>query len=110
MNTEKPQVAPVKTGPKVPDWMTVSAESVTVKLTVPSSFNGVKSDTITLRSPSLKDVRNCQKAHPNDEEAVDLMLFASLAEVGTSDMEGLKLKDYLRVQTAYFRVVAEDSI
>ena len=37
-------------------------------------------------------------------------LFASLAEVGVKDLEGLTLKDYSRLQTGYFRLVQDDEL
>ncbi|MFJ1244994.1 phage tail assembly protein [Bacillus amyloliquefaciens] len=37
-------------------------------------------------------------------------MFASLAEVGQKDLEGMTLKDYTRLQTAYFRLVQDDDV
>lgn len=106
------EVVPVSNEPeKLPVWMTnLSAEGVTVTLAVPTEINGIKVDTLVLRSPRLKDVRASQKTHPNDDQAADLMLFASLAGVSAADVENLKLVDYYRVRTSYFRMVADDPV
>lgn len=92
----------------IPSWMKIDAQGVTVKLTVPSKVNGIEVDTIRLRSPTLKEVRTAQKANPGEDEKMELMLFSSLAEAGPGDLEGLKLKDYVRVQNAYFRMGEDD--
>lgn len=94
----------------IPSWMQIDAEGVMVKLTAPSTINGVKVDSIRLRSPTLLEVRTAQKANPGDDEKMELMLFSSLAEAGPGDLEGLKLKDYVRVQNAYFRMGEDDEL
>lgn len=99
------------TNPKeLPKYLSVTDAGVTITLSTPSMLNGVKLDKITMRSPTVREVRKCQQAHPNDELAVDTMLFASLAEIGTEDLMGLTLKDYQRVKTGYFRMVDEDEL
>lgn len=98
---------PAEDAKKVPEWMVLTPESVTVKFSVPSTLNSIECDSITLRSPSLKDVRSSMQAHPKDGDAADLMLFSSLAQCGPADLEGLKVKDYNRVHAAYFRLVSE---
>lgn len=102
------QTADEKT--KIPSWMTLDAQGVRVKLSVPSKINGIEVDTLHLRSPTLKEVRTAQKANPGDDEKMELMLFSSLADTGPGDLEGLKLKDYVRVQTAYFRMGEDDEL
>ena len=94
----------------IPSWMVIDAQGVKVKLTVPSKINGLEVDSIYMRSPTLKEVRDSQKANKGDEEAVEMMLFSSLATAGPGDLEGLKLKDYVRVQTAYFRMGDDDEL
>jgi hypothetical protein len=93
-----------------PVWMNLADDGVTVTLSVPSELNGVKQDKIHLRSPCVREVRACQAAHPNDEHAVDAMLFASLASVSEKDVLNLTVKDYNRVHRSYFRLVEEDDI
>ncbi|MDR6960551.1 hypothetical protein J2W43_004556 [Pseudomonas brassicacearum] len=95
---------------ETPSWMTLAADRVTVKLTVPVEANGVRVDTLSLRAPTVRDLRVARQTAPNDEEQQDLNLFASLAEVGTKDLDGMALKDYARLQAGYFRLVQEDEL
>nr|WP_122622185.1 phage tail assembly protein [Pseudomonas viridiflava] len=80
--------------------MTLTAESVSVKLTKPAEVNSVRVDTITMRAPTVRDVRTAQAAANGDDEQRELNLFASLAEMGVRDLEGLSLKDYSRLHGA----------
>lgn len=95
---------------KTPAWLTVSADRVTVTLSKPTELNSVKVDTISLRSPTVRDIRAAQQGAGDDDEQRELNLFASLAEVSAKDLEGLVLKDYTRLQTAYFRLVQDDDV
>ena len=85
---------------ETPSWMTLAADRVTVKLTVPVEANGVRVDTLSLRAPTVRDLRVARQTAPNDEEQQDLNLFASLAEVGTKDLDGMALKDYCLLYTS----------
>ncbi|BCJ05588.1 hypothetical protein PRtIB026_A46130 [Pseudomonas sp. RtIB026] len=95
---------------KLPQWLTVDAERVTVRLSRPSEANGVQVDSLSLRAPTVRDIRNAQVGGVADDEQRELNLFASLAEVGVKDLEGLALKDYSRLQTGYFRLVQDDEV
>ncbi|MBS7440635.1 phage tail assembly protein [Pseudomonas syringae] len=90
--------------------MTLTAESVSVKLTKPAEVNSVQVDTITMRAPTVRDVRTAQAAANGDAEQREMNLFASLAEMGVRDLEGLSLKDYSRLQAGYFRLVHDDEL
>ena len=94
---------------KTPSWMALQADRVTVTLTAPAQTNSVQVDRLTLRAPTVRDIRNAQ-AGAGDEEQRELNLFASLAEVGVQDLEGLALKDYTRLQAGYFRLVRDDEL
>jgi len=94
---------------KVPAWLTVSADRVVVKLSRATEANGVQVDSLSLRAPTVRDLRAAQSGS-GDDETRELNLFASLAEVGTKDLEGLALKDYSRLQTGYFRLVQDDEL
>lgn len=107
MNTS----AKANTSPnELPKWLVVTDSGVIITLSTPSELNGVKSDKIVMRSPTVREVRACQQANPTDELAVDAMLFSSLATIGENDLMGLTLKDYQRVKTGYFRMVEEDEV
>ncbi|MFJ4154181.1 phage tail assembly protein [Pseudomonas sp. NPDC089752] len=95
---------------KQPQWLTLSAERVTVRLSRASEANGVQVDSLSLRAPTVRDIRNAQAGGSGDDEQRELNLFASLAEVAIKDLEGLALKDYSRLQAGYFRLVQDDEL
>ena len=95
---------------KLPQWMMLSAERVTVRLSRPSEANGLQVDSLSLRAPTVRDIRNAQLGGAGDDEQRELNLVASLAEVGVKDLEGLALKDYSRLQSGYFRLVQDDEV
>ncbi|MBA1195464.1 phage tail assembly protein [Pseudomonas entomophila] len=94
----------------VPKYLNLSADRVTVTLTKPSEVNGVNVQTITMRSPTVRDVRASTQTGGDDDEQRELNLFASLAEVGVKDLEGLTYKDYNRLATGYNFLVREDEL
>ncbi len=94
---------------KIPSWLTVSADRVVVRLNRSTEANGVQVDSLSLRAPTVRDLRAAQSGGADDETR-ELNLFASLAEVGTKDLEGLTLKDYSRLQAGYFRLVQDDEL
>lgn len=89
----------------LPAWLSVSALGAVVTLTRPSKANSIDVETLNLRNPTVREVRAADRAANGDDEQRELMLFAGLAEVGLKDLEGLKLTDYRRVQTAYSHLV-----
>ena len=94
----------------LPKYLTLAAGGVTVRLSQPTEFNGVQADTIRLRAPTVRDIRNAQQTAGADDEQRELNLFASLAEVSSKDLEGMALKDYTRLQSGYFRLVQDDDV
>lgn len=94
----------------LPKYIKLDADSVTVTLTKPAELNGITQDQITLRAPTVRDIRNSTQASGGDDEQRELNLFASLAEVGVKDLDGLTYKDYTRLQSGYFRLVQEDGL
>lgn len=92
----------------LPGWLTVDAERVIVRLSRPSEANGVQVDSLSLRAPTVRDICNATVGGAGDDAQSELNLFASLAEVGVKDLEGLALKDYSRLQTGYFHLVQDD--
>ena len=92
-----------------PTWMALQADRVTVRLSKPSEANGVQVDQLSLRAPTVRDIRTAQ-AGSGEEEQRELNLFASLAEIGVKDLEGLALKDYTRLQAGYFRLLQDDEL
>ena len=94
---------------KTPSYLVVESDRVTVSLSKPAEANGVQVDKLTLRAPTVRDVRAATSTTGDDEQR-EVNLFASLAEVGVKDLEGLTLKDYTRLQAGYFRLVQEDEL
>jgi len=95
---------------KTPSWMVIDADRVTINLTRLSEANGIKVDKLSLRAPTVRDLRTAQQSGGDDPEQREMNLFASLAEVSTKDLEGLALKDYTRLQAGYFRLVQDDEL
>ncbi|MCX2689622.1 phage tail assembly protein [Pseudomonas sp. DCB_CB] len=93
-----------------PKFIELTADSVTITLTRPAEFNGVKQDKITLRAPTVRDMRISTQTSDGDDEQRELNLFASLSEVGTKDLEGLFYKDYNRISIGYTFLVREDEL
>ena len=89
----------------LPAWLSLSALGAVVTLTRPSKANSIDVEMLNLRNPTVREVRAADRAANGDDEQRELMLFAGLAEVGLKDLEGLKLTDYRRVQTAYSHLV-----
>ncbi|WP_367239305.1 phage tail assembly protein [Pseudomonas fulva] len=94
----------------LPKYLTLTDAGITVRLSRSTDMNGVQIDSIHLRAPTVRDVRSASTTAAGDEEQAELNLFASLAEVGAKDLEGLALKDYTRLQAGYFRLVQDDEV
>ncbi len=94
----------------VPKFLTLTAENVTVRLSKPTTLNGIDQATITLRAPTVKDIRAAGQTSGGDDAQREMNLFASLAEVGVKDLEGLTYKDYNRVATGYNFLVQDDEL
>lgn len=95
---------------KLPAWLTLTPESAAITLSKSYEINGVMLDRLTLRAPTVREVRAANAASAGDEEQRELNLFATLSESGIKDLEGLKLTDYQRLQAAYFRLVQDDGV
>ncbi|MFF7108107.1 phage tail assembly protein [Pseudomonas sichuanensis] len=95
---------------KTPAYLSLEADRVTVRLSRPTECNGIRVDSISLRAPTVRDIRVAQQTAGDDDEQRELNLFASLGEVSVKDLEGLALKDYSRLQAGYFRLVQDDEL
>ncbi|MCE1004513.1 phage tail assembly protein [Pseudomonas sp. NMI1173_11] len=93
----------------VPKYLKLTDENVTITLTKPAEFNGIKVDTVTLRAPTVRDIRISTQTGGDDEQR-ELNLFASLAEVGVKDFDDLPYKDYSRISTGYTFLVQESEL
>lgn len=93
-----------------PKYLNITEDGVTITLTRPHTFNGVEQDKLTMREPTVRDVRVATKTADYDEEQRELNLFSSLAQVGIGDLEALPVKDYNRVQAGYKFLVRDDEV
>lgn len=94
----------------LPSWMALSDDGVTVTLKHKANLNGVVTDKLMMRAPSMKDVMASKVAGNGDYEQVELHLFCSLLTATKEELMALKFKDYMRLQAGYFRLVEEDDV
>ena len=62
----------------LPTWLALSDDGVTVTLKHKANFNGVVTDKLMMRAPSVKDVMAAKITGNGDHEKVELNLFCSL--------------------------------
>ena len=94
----------------VPKYLKLDSDRVTVTLSTPAEINGVKQDTVSLRAPTVRDMRISTQTSDGDDEQRELNLFASLSEIGVKDLEGLTYKDYNRISSGYTFLVREGEL
>lgn len=94
----------------LPSWLTETADGMCVVLKYKSEINSITVDRLTMRAPSIKDNRVAKEQAGGDNEKHEIILFATLTEAGVKDIEGLKERDYRRLQEGYFRLVNEDEL
>lgn len=94
----------------LPSWLVLSDDGVTVTLKHKANLNGVLTDKLMMRAPSVKDVMAAKIAGNGDHEKVELNLFCSLLTATETELTSLKYKDYMRLQAGYFRLVEEDDV
>lgn len=95
---------------KIPSWLTLTPESAAITLTRPCDINSVKVDQLTLRAPTLREVRASDAIGGDDSVLREITLLASLSGAGTKDLDGLKLTDYARLQAGYSHLVRDSGI
>lgn len=94
----------------MPKWLQLGNGIATVTLSRLSEANGIKVDKLTLREPTVREMRAATLQGNGNGEEEEMALFCSLANIGRADLEGLLMRDYRRLQTAYFRVGADDGV
>jgi len=95
---------------ETPGWLVVDLERAVVTFSKPYDIKNMKVDRLTLRTPTVRDVRAASSASNGDDEQRETLILANLSESDITDLEGLKLTDYQRLQAAYFRLVQDDGI
>lgn len=93
-----------------PTWLSVTTDNVLVTFSCPTVINGVTVDKLTLRSPTVRDVRSANRDAGGDDEQRELLLFAELSGAPVADLEGLKLVDFNRLQAGYFRMDQDNGV
>ncbi|MGH8351246.1 MAG: phage tail assembly protein [Pseudomonas sp.] len=94
----------------LPKWLQLGEGIATVVLSRASQANGIQVDKLTLREPTVREMRAATLQGGSNEEEQEMVLFCSLASIGRADLEGLLMRDYRRLQTAYFRLGADDGV
>ena len=94
----------------LPKWLQLGDGIATIVLSRPSEANGIKVDKLTLREPTVREMRAATLQGGSNEEEQEMVLFSILASIGRGDLEGLLMRDYRRLQTAYFRLGADDGV
>ena len=94
----------------LPKWLQLGDGIATIMLSKASEANGIQVDKLTLREPTVREMRAATLQGGSNEEEQEMVLFCSLASIGRADLEGLLMRDYRRLQTAYFRLGADDGV
>ena len=79
-----------------------------IKLSKPIDINGVKIDALRMREPTVGDQLDAERLSANEAER-ELKLFARLCDCADNDLRALALRDYKKLQTAFFRLTADEA-
>lgn len=87
---------------QTPDWLKYDEDKgvVTIILARPFLVNGEKRSELHMREPTVLDQKIASKAGSSGAEH-EVRLFANLLEITEAELEGMRMKDYARVQQAY---------
>lgn len=83
-----------------PDYLEINDDHVVITLKKGLEIDGVKTNTITMREPTVKDTLAMDAMKGTDAQK-EIGYFANLCSLAPSDLEGLTQRDYLRLQKAY---------
>jgi hypothetical protein len=71
-----------------------------VTLASPATVGGVKVDSITMREPSVGDMKIVQNSRASDAEK-EIAAIANLCELTTAEVEAMSLRNFGRLQAAF---------
>jgi hypothetical protein len=71
-----------------------------IKLDFPVTFSGATINEITLRRPTVKDMRVARITGGKDDAAQEINLIANLAQITPDAVESLDMADFVKVQKA----------
>lgn len=90
---------------KSPAWMKVNDEgAVDVTLSRELNLGGAKTTVIRMREPLVSDQLAADKKSGSDAEK-EIAILANLCMLTPTDIAGLPLRDYKRLQTAYMSFI-----
>ena len=78
----------------LPKWLQLGDGIATVALSRASQANGIQVDKLTLREPTVREMRSATLQGGSNEEEQEMVLFCSLASIGRGDLEGLLTVSY----------------
>jgi hypothetical protein len=73
---------------------------VDVKLSRPVEVAGVKTDTLRMREPTVRD-QEAAGAIQGSDATREITTLANLCEISPDDVRGMSMRDYKRLQSAY---------
>ena len=79
---------------------------IQITLVTPIAINNVKTDTLSLREPTVGDSLDVQKLAPADDDQREVLMLARLADVSPEDLKRMGMRDFRRLQKGYLRLVA----
>lgn len=79
----------------------------TIQLSGPVQIDGVSTDTLAMREPSVEDILTVRKGKGTAEEQ-ELALFANLCEVAPETIRKLSFRDYRRLQKAFGELTEDE--
>lgn len=85
---------------KTPDYLQINEGNIVITLNAGIEIDGVKTKTLTMRAPKVKDQRAADKL-AGDNSDRELFVFGNLCGIAPSDFDEMDLDDYVRVQVAY---------
>jgi len=86
---------------RTPDYLTENADnSVTVSLIRGVDADGVTLMSVTLREPTVDDLKAAQTVGKGNSANAETALIANLAGLDPATLGAMKLRDYARVQAA----------
>ncbi|AVY95693.1 hypothetical protein GCM10027202_12720 [Microvirgula curvata] len=78
-----------------------------ITLSSPIEINGIRTDTLYMREPTVGDQLDSEKLAKDAGER-ELRMFSLLCECAPDDLRRLTIRDLERMQKAYLRLLADD--
>lgn len=85
---------------ELPDYITEGDGFVTVTLAAPTLVSGSRVAILRMREPEVRDLEVHQDSREKDATR-EVLLFANLCEIAPEEIRALKLRNYVRLQTAF---------